>query len=193
MEAAPGGAGEDAARLQRLRTNLRVNAPQILPAQRRAAVACLLRYTLAGELECLFITRAKHPGDPWSGDVAWPGGRLEAGESELQAAIRETREELGLELNCAAWQLLGPLPDRPAVRTAGLAKLVVRALVFLHCESADAPLPPFVPAPREVDAVWWVNTRHLTDCGELGFFDVPVARLQTRLPMLVRLRLRLPR
>ena len=85
------------------------------------------------------------------------------------------------------WQLLGPLPDRPAVRTpTGLPKLVVRAFVFLHEHSSSAPLPPFVPAPHEVDAVWWVPLRTLTDCGTLPFFEVPVARLSTRLPMLVR-------
>jgi 8-oxo-dGTP pyrophosphatase MutT (NUDIX family) len=191
---AAGGAGgasahdDDVARLARLRTNLRLNAPQLLPGARRAAVACLLRLRRGGELEVLFITRAAHPGDPWSGDVAWPGGRLEAGENELAAAVRETREELGLELNTPAWTLLGPLPDRPAVRTAGLAKLVVRAFVFLHDERAPgaAPLPPFVPEPREVDAVWWVPLRTLTHAGALPYFEVPVARLQTRLPMLVR-------
>ena len=72
------------------------------------------------------------------------------------------------------------------MRTTGLPKLVVRAFVFLHLQSASAPLPPFVPAPREVDAVWWVPLRTLTDCRALAFFDVPVSRLQTRLPMLVR-------
>jgi 8-oxo-dGTP pyrophosphatase MutT (NUDIX family) len=189
--AAAGGASphdDDIARLARLRLNLRLNAPQLLPGARRAAVACLLRLTLRGELEVLFITRAAHPGDPWSGDVAWPGGRLEAGETALAAAVRETREELGLELSAPAWTLLGPLPDRPAVRTAGLAKLVVRAFVFLHDERAahGVPLPPFTPEPREVDAVWWVPLRTLTHAGALPFFEVPVARLQTRLPMLVR-------
>ena len=182
---------DDLARLERLRTNLRCNAPQLLPAARRAAVACLLRLTRdSQQLQCLFITRAAHPGDPGSGDVAWPGGRLEAGESELQAAVREVREEIGVDLRSAdgAWQLLGPLPDRPAVRTAGLPKLVVRAFVFLHDERlpGSEPLPPFKPVPREVSNVWWVPLKTLTHCGPLPFFDVPVARLQTRLPMLVR-------
>ena len=177
----------DVARLDRLRLNLRCNSPQLLPGVRRAAVACLLRRRLSGALDCLFILRATHPGDAWSGDVAWPGGRLEAGESELAAAIRETHEELGIRLDSAAWQLLGPLPDRPAVRTRGIAKLVVRAFVFLHTETPGAPLPPFVLAAKEVAAAWWVPLRTLTDCASpLPFFDVPVARLSTRLPMLVR-------
>ena len=81
----------DIERLERLKRNLRCTSPQLLPAVRRAAVACLLQRLPDGTLECLFITRAAHPGDPWSGDVAWPGGRLEKGETELQAAIREVR------------------------------------------------------------------------------------------------------
>jgi 8-oxo-dGTP pyrophosphatase MutT (NUDIX family) len=178
-------AAEDVARLERLRTSLRCSSPQILPAVRRAAVACLLRRMPDGSLDCLFITRAAHPGDPWSGDVAWPGGRLEKGETELQAAVRETAEEIGIDLRSDAWKLLGPLPDRPAVRTTGLPKLVVRAFVFMHEHNPSAPLPAFTPAPHEVDAVWWVPLRTLTDCPcPLPFFDVPVARLQTRLPML---------
>ena len=106
--------------------------------------------------------------------------------SRVDAAAAQTHEEIGIDLRSDAWRLLGPLPDRPAVRTAGVPKLVVRAFVFLHVQSASAPLPPFVPAPHEVDAVWWVPLRTLTDCGPLAYFDVPVSRLQTRLPMLVR-------
>ena len=41
---------------------------------RRAAVAVILRDAMRGP-EVLFIRRAEHPRDPWSGHMAFPGGR----------------------------------------------------------------------------------------------------------------------
>ncbi|HXB54963.1 MAG TPA: CoA pyrophosphatase, partial [Vicinamibacteria bacterium] len=48
------------------------------PAASRAAVALILREAARG-LELLFIRRAEHDGDPWSGQVGFPGGRAEPG------------------------------------------------------------------------------------------------------------------
>jgi len=171
--------------LARLRSTLRHTPARLLPCARRAAVACLLRPSRNnGGLECFFIARAAHTGDPWSGDVAWPGGRVEKGETDLQAAVRETLEEVGLDLN-AGYELVGALDDRPAVRKKGTPTLVVRSFVFLQ----TAPeTPPLVLQTREVSAAWWVPLSTLTtDCpSPLPFFAVPVTRLSTRIAILVR-------
>ena len=45
------------------------------PPPRWAAVALVLRVGETGALELLFIKRAEFEGDPWSGHVAFPGGR----------------------------------------------------------------------------------------------------------------------
>lgn len=67
-------------------------------AGRAAAVAAVLRER-DGCVELLFIRRARRRGDPWSGHMAWPGGKREACDDTLLAcAIRETREEVGLDL-----------------------------------------------------------------------------------------------
>jgi 8-oxo-dGTP pyrophosphatase MutT (NUDIX family) len=74
-----------------------------------AAVALLLR---EGPLspEVLFIVRAEHDHDPWSGNIGFPGGRLNpSGELPQQAAERETREELALDLGQSSY--LGRLDD----------------------------------------------------------------------------------
>ena len=59
--------------------------------------------------QVLFIRRAERAGDPWSGDMAFPGGREEPGDETLRAtAIRETFEEIGLALADADFR--GALP-----------------------------------------------------------------------------------
>ena len=80
------------------------------PEAREAAVAAVLHGLEPTDLTLLFIRRATVAGDPWSGDVAFPGGRREAADgSLLETAIRETREELGLDLSVARY--LGSLDD----------------------------------------------------------------------------------
>jgi 8-oxo-dGTP pyrophosphatase MutT (NUDIX family) len=64
----------------------------------RAAVASVLRQGMH-DIEVLFIKRAERQGDPWSGHVAFPGGKREAEDPSLLAtAVRETQEEVGLLL-----------------------------------------------------------------------------------------------
>lgn len=50
----------------------------------------------------LLIRRAERSGDPWSGQVAFPGGKsTEADRSAKDTAIREAREEVGIDLGVA--------------------------------------------------------------------------------------------
>ena len=47
----------------------------------------------------LLIRRAERVGDPWSGQVAFPGGKMQEGDrSAMDTAIRETMEEVGIDL-----------------------------------------------------------------------------------------------
>ena len=74
------------------------DARELAEHDKWAAVAMLLRQTQAGP-EVFFIRRAEHPRDPWSGHMAFPGGRQHAEDSSLlDTAIRETLEEVGLDL-----------------------------------------------------------------------------------------------
>lgn len=61
--------------------------------------------------ELLFTVRAAHLKSH-AGDVAFPGGRLEDGESSIDAALRETEEEVGLTVTRD--QVLGRLSDHPS-------------------------------------------------------------------------------
>jgi len=93
-----------------------------------AAVALVLHAGASG-LETLFIKRATRSDDPWSGQIALPGGRRHAGEQSLvDTAVRETFEEIGLDL-AADGELIGELDElRP--RSPLLPPIVVRPYVF---------------------------------------------------------------
>ena len=97
---------------------------------RKAAVALIFRLGQDGALELLFIKRADYDGDPWSGQIAFPGGRVEAGDASLaETAIRETREETGIDL-ARDGMVIGTLDDlRP--RAIRLPAIVVRPYVAL--------------------------------------------------------------
>ena len=115
---------------------------------REAAVAVVLRDRDA-QVELLFIRRAERPGDPWAGHMAFPGGHREGHDADLPAAaVRETREEIGLDISAAAGAaLLGALPaQRPQ---AGRRKLIVAPFVF--AVSGDPPLT----LNHEVAAAVW--------------------------------------
>lgn len=62
-----------------------------------AAVAMILRER-SDVVEMLFIERAAYDRDPWSGHIAFPGGKMEIGENSRQTAERETYEEIGVIL-----------------------------------------------------------------------------------------------
>ena len=61
----------------------------------RASVAAILREGPERRAELLLIRRAEHPRDPWSGHMAFPGGRRDEGDRDLlHTAVREGREEV---------------------------------------------------------------------------------------------------
>jgi 8-oxo-dGTP pyrophosphatase MutT (NUDIX family) len=132
---------------------------------RRAAVALIFRAGAGGAPELLFIKRAEYPGDPWSGQVAFPGGREEPSDRELiQTAVRETREETGLDL-ARDGKVIGMLDDlRP--RTIALPAVIVRPYVVLLARSdEDLVLSPevalafWVPLSALRHAESWADTR----------------------------------
>lgn len=121
------------------------------PESRWASVAAVLR--VKEEPELLFIKRAEVAHDPWSGHVAFPGGRREPIDATLEAtAVRETFEELALDLR--AGRLLGRLDDI-APRSRSLPPVIVRPFVALVADDVQ-----FVHS-REVAAAFWVPLAEL--------------------------------
>jgi 8-oxo-dGTP pyrophosphatase MutT (NUDIX family) len=117
----------------------------------RAAVAAVLRDGANGP-EVLFIRRAEHEGDPWSGHIAFPGGRVDSAEEQpRQAAERETLEEVCLDLGEADY--LGQLDDLEGTKET----VVVSAFVYRCSDAASLRLN------YEVKEVCWFPLRDLND------------------------------
>jgi len=67
---------------------------------RFAAVSIILRDRQSPNV--LLIKRAERPEDPWSGQIAFPGGKMQPEDRTAKdTAIRETMEEVGIDLNRA--------------------------------------------------------------------------------------------
>jgi len=130
---------------------------------REAAVALVLRPGTDGDCDLLLIRRATREGDPWSGQIALPGGGHSAGDTSLEdTAARETAEELGLDLRLHG-TALGPMDElRPRIPT--LPPIIIRPYVWAVDSS-----PPLVMSD-EVAEYRWVP---------FGSLFAPEVRIQT--------------
>ncbi|MBT3328232.1 MAG: CoA pyrophosphatase [Gemmatimonadales bacterium] len=139
--------------LSHIRHVLQARSPALPDESGRghAAVAAILQEVEAG-LELLFIERARHSDDPWSGHIAFPGGKVEAADTgPRDAAERETREELGLTLSPNRY--LGQLDDV----TGHTLPVCVSGFVYV----VETPGPMVLN--DEVEEAFWVPLDHLTD------------------------------
>ncbi len=121
------------------------------PSAAVAAVVC------KGELgaEMLFIERSTKEGDPWSGQMAFPGGRASTHDRDsLATAVRETSEELGVNLVDAL--LLGRLSDLEGGPRSTHQRLTVTPYVFWISGSR-----PMTDPNHEVAGVVWVPVSEL--------------------------------
>jgi 8-oxo-dGTP pyrophosphatase MutT (NUDIX family) len=103
----------------------------------------------------LLIRRAERAGDPWSGHIGLPGGRVDPEDEDLSdTALRETAEEVGWSLSRD--ELLGTLDD-VWPRTPLPTVIVVRPFVFATEARASLTLS------EEVAEAFWVSLDSLRD------------------------------
>ena len=93
------------------------------------------------EIRMVLIRRPEHM-PTHGGDLAFPGGKPEADESPLDTALREAREEVGIDPEDV--EVLGYLP---AIHTVTYPRMVVPVVGRLP------GVPDLVPDPNEVDRI----------------------------------------
>ncbi len=145
-------------RLDEIRRALAAHTAATIDAEAaaRAAVAMVLREGPGGA-EVLFIERAPRAGDPWSGQMAFPGGRVEPVDAHARgAAERETLEEVGLRL--AEAERLGRLDDKPG---NPMSRLDLVISVYVYRVAASARLV----TNDEVRSAFWFPIAELIDPG----------------------------
>lgn len=116
-----------------------------------AAIALLLR-PVDDDVEILFVKRVRNPQDPWSGQIALPGGKRDPGDCTLKETVtREIKEEVGIVLD--ECQLLGVLK---AIVSAPRPEMKILPFV-IYCGHE----PSITLNEKELEGFFWVSLKEL--------------------------------
>lgn len=100
----------------------------------------------------LFVKRIQNPADPWSGQIALPGGKRDGKDKSLKdTVIRETLEETGINLErCRFLGVMSVLKSMPRPEIK-----VLPFVIFLEHE------PAITLSERELEKYVWIPIEQL--------------------------------
>jgi 8-oxo-dGTP pyrophosphatase MutT (NUDIX family) len=114
----------------------------------KAAVLVVFRTGVNGR-EVLLIRRTVDADDPWSGQIAFPGGHAEPGDANLlETALREAKEEVGLPADC-----IQGAPTNAGTHYTGNRRASTAVEVFVGALRPGAD--PALAAGPEVASLFW--------------------------------------
>ena len=125
-----------------------VDVVPTFPGARLSAVLIVLRDGPEGAE--VLLTRRSMSLRNHRGEVSFPGGRVDAGETPEDAARREAFEEVGMPLD--AVEIVGYLQP---ISTVVSLSYIIPAVGLLRSD------PLLVPAAAEVDRIFWVPLAEL--------------------------------
>ena len=137
----------------------RIDLAESHPELRHAAVALIITADEDGRAS-FYITRRPGHLRRHAGQWALPGGRLDEGETAIEAALRETEEEIGLTLSSG--DVLGLLDDFPTRSGFRMTPIVCWAepgqtlranpgeVERIHAVALDELEKPGVPVLRDI-------------------------------------------
>ena len=120
--------------------------------QVEAVVAILLWEEPGKGLQTLLVQRAEREGDPWSGQIGLPGGRVKQGAETPRTALRrEVAEEVGIKLEEVGVELGSLSVGHP------MRRLEMRVQPWVYGLSVK----PMVSIGSEVASSFWANLADL--------------------------------
>jgi 8-oxo-dGTP pyrophosphatase MutT (NUDIX family) len=133
-------------RLTLLKNALASNHTSI--GERVEAAVGLMLYEQDHDLETLLIQRAERQGDPWSGQIGLPGGRVKDSDGSIKGTLRrEVMEEVGIDLEQVGREL-GPLSVGQPMRRL---EMKVQPWVYAIDKRPTVNIGP------EVNSAFWVS------------------------------------
>ena len=125
-----------------------------------AAVSLILK-PVQQDFEILFVKRVERLSDPWSGQIALPGGKNEPKDMNLKdTIIRETFEETNIKLK--EDNLLGVLNTIDSCRTP---KVTILPFISLLKDS-----PMIKLNKKELDSYFWISFKEIKN--NIGVVDI---------------------
>lgn len=119
--------------------------------QNATAAVALLMYP-DKDMNILFVKRVETLQDPWSGQMALPGGKRDIADKTLKdTVVRETAEEVGIDLSTC--QILGVLPVLHSVTNPDMK--ILPFVIF--CERK----PEIILNKKELEAFVWISLKDL--------------------------------
>lgn len=149
---------------------------------KRSSVAIVFDQQAGEGASILMIKRAEHKDDPWSGHMAFPGGRRESFDrNSLATAKREMHEEVGFDIDDAEHrhlngEWLGRLSDiRTAPRVTSKA-MVVSPYTFAVSDR------PVLDANYEVAETVWIPFAFFADIKNRDIYELEYQQKKIALP-----------
>ena len=161
--------------LESLTPKLTAESSVSLAPKKNASVAVIFRDNVDSE-EVLLIRRAEREGDPWSGQVAFPGGMVSPADRSFQdTARREASEEVGVDLSAGSAVFQGYMREF----RAHTKRVVVVPSVF-KLVAASTPIPN-----QEVASCQWASLAELAGEEARSSYLVPKSGGQIPFPCIV--------
>ena len=143
----------------------------------RSAVATVLHVDGDGRTEVLLMQRAARDGDPWSGHISYPGGRMQEEDANaIATAEREMLEEVGLDIRQSG-KFVARLSDVITREHSRMRPMVVTPYVYI-VESKPATVSSI-----EAISSFWCPLEFLADRRNRERMTWPVGGSKLNVPL----------